>query len=89
MVRRGIVAGFRGNGIIRRARVHDRLIEFAFALDPVLGHAQVIQARRQPIIGAIAWQDLLGQRATERVLMRCDPRLNVIEPMVTFGDNKG
>jgi len=24
-VRRGIVAGFRGNGIIRRGRVHDRL----------------------------------------------------------------
>jgi hypothetical protein len=27
MVRRGIVAGFRGNGIIRRARVHDPLQE--------------------------------------------------------------
>src|SRR5262245_11596081 len=43
------------------------LIEGAFVLAPVLGHAQVIQTRRQPISGTIAWQDLWAQRATERL----------------------
>jgi hypothetical protein len=39
---------------------HEGRMEGACALDPVLRHTQVIQARRQPIIGAIAWQPLLG-----------------------------
>jgi hypothetical protein len=65
------------------------LIAVACALAPVLGHAQGSQARRQPIIGAIAWPDLVVPRATERVLRRGAPRLNAREPMVTFGEKKG
>jgi hypothetical protein len=64
-------------------------MEFAFVLNPELGHAQVIQARRQPSIGAIARENFLAQGAPKRVLMRCDPRLHVREPMVAFGDNEG
>jgi hypothetical protein len=40
-------------------------------------------------VNELEWPDLLVQKATKRMLMRCDPRLNVIEPMITFGDNKG
>ena len=65
------------------------LVEFAFAFDPIVHHAQVIEPPRQPILSAIAWQDLLVQTATERLLMRCDPRLNVREPVVALRKNEG
>jgi len=56
---------------------NERLVEFAFACDPRGHHAQGIEPPRQPIISAIARQDLLVHTATERLLMRRDPRLNM------------
>ena len=44
MVRRGIVAGFRGNGIIRRARVHDPVSgTTCFSLGPIILVVEMIK----------------------------------------------
>ena len=65
------------------------LIERARKLSPVLCHAQVIEHRCQPIIGAIAWLDPSAEAPTERALMFFDPRRNVREPVVALGEDEG
>src|SRR6266581_9785068 len=65
------------------------LIEFAFKCDPAVSDTQVVEGRRQPIIGQVAWFDLSAEAPTESTPMGFDPRLDAIKSVVALGEDKG
>src|SRR5207245_9016140 len=65
------------------------LVEFALERGPACRDAQVVEHRRQAIIGAIAWLDSSADASTERPLMFFDPRFDAIESMVALGEDEG
>jgi hypothetical protein len=65
-----------------------RLIAFACKLDPAFSDAQVVEHRRQPIIGQVARCDLSATAPTEGAVMGFDPRLDAIEPVVALGEEE-
>ena len=58
MVRRGIVAGFRGNGIIRSGRVHDHSLE----CEHLYGNGVSIIPNSLPVMGVAARAIWISQR---------------------------
>jgi hypothetical protein len=65
------------------------LIEFAFKCNPAVSGTQVVEGRRQPIIGQVAWFDLSAEAPTKGTPMGFDPRLDAIESVVALGEDKG
>jgi hypothetical protein len=65
------------------------LIEFAFTCDPAIRDTQIVEGRRQPIIGQVTWFDLSAEAPTEGTPMGFDPRLDAIESVVALGEDKG
>src|SRR5215813_3020184 len=65
------------------------LIEFAFKRAPTLSDAQIVEDRRQPIIGQVARCDFAADAPTKGTLMGSDPRLYAIESVVILGEDEG
>lgn len=65
------------------------LIEFAFKRNAACSDAQVVEDRRQPIIGQVERFDLAADAPTEGAPMGCDPRLGAREPVVALGEDEG
>ena len=65
------------------------LIERAFKRDPIFGDGQIIEDGRQAIIIELARLEPAAQTAPQSVLVRLDPRLDVRQPVVAFGQDEG
>ena len=65
------------------------LIQSVFKRAPAVSDAQVVEDRRQPIIGQVARLDLAAEAPTEGTPMGLDPRLDAREPVVALGEDEG
>ena len=67
---------------------HHGLIECTFKHGPTFSDAEVIQDRRQPIIGQVTRSDRAVDASPEGPQMFLDPWLNAIEPVVALREDE-
>jgi hypothetical protein len=65
------------------------LVEGAFKRAPAFRDGQVVEGRRQAIIGQITWFPLAAETPTQGTLVCFAPRLDTIEPVVALGEDEG
>jgi hypothetical protein len=65
------------------------LVEGAFKGGPAFRDGQVVEGRRQPIIGQSPWFHLAAETPTQGALVCFAPRRDTLEPVVALGEDKG
>ena len=65
------------------------LIQCAFTCAPTVCDGQVVERRRQSIIGQVTRFDRAANAPPEGPLMLFDPRLDARKPVVTLGEDAG